>query len=276
MKIIADTYAEKPLEYTQIFKEKQARQMTETIPHLGALGTWTTNDEGSPFNEDEVVEGDTATYALTIYDQSYNITYEAVRWDQYDLLNAKAVNMGRGLRNAQELAAAAIINEGFATTTGYDGSYLFANDHDLASSSSSGDNLTTGDLTDTNLKTAITLLKSTVNESNIKIHCKPRVLWCSDGDEFVAYTLLQSVNAAGELSNNKNTLPKMRVAVMSDVTTGYWGVMDDEIAELTFMWFDKPAFGKKEDPYSRNVKVWGYAAFTPGYSDWRGIVGSVG
>ena len=276
MKIISDTYGEKPLQYTQIFKDKQARQKTETIPHLGALGTWQTNNEGSPFNEDELVEGDTAQYALTIYNHSYDITYESIRWDQYDLLKDKAVNMGRGLRNSQEIAAAAIINNGFATTLGYDGSYLFSNTHDLASSASTGDNLTTGDLTDTNVKAAIIVLENTVNESNILIDCQPRVLWCGTGDQFVAQTILQSMGAAGELSNNKNVLPGMRLALMSRLTTGYWGVMDDEVAQLTFMWFDKPAFGKQDVPGTRNVKVWGYAAFTPGYHDWRGIVGSTG
>lgn len=277
LKIISDNYAAREKQYPMLFKETQARQMTETFPHLGALSTWQADGEGEPFNLDEVVEGNTATFTFQRYTNSYEITHEALKWDKYRELESKAVNMGTGAADAEESGAAGVINNGFSTN-GFDGKPLFATDHPLASSAAIGSNRVSGALSDATLKDAITLMRGTVNESGIKIHCRPSTAWCAANLEFVMATILQSAGAAGQISNNKNVLPGLRQVVMDDLTDNYWGIKDDSpnLNNLIFMWYEKPTFGRKESPNSRNILMWGYSAFRPGYADWRGVVGSTG
>lgn len=282
LKAIADNYAELPIEYTALFDEQQAQQWTEDMFHLGAFGLWDEGDEGAPFNEDTLVEGDTATFTLQSYNKAYALTYESERWDQYKQIGPKPAAMARGLRATEETSAAAILNNGFAITTGYDGAYLFSNSHPLTSAGSTtyGDNLFTGALSYAKIQEAETLLRNTVNEANIKIMCKPTVLWCNSDYHRTAMEILASTNIAGELSNTKASLPPLEVAPMSYVTSGYWGLKDNTSAlrknNLIFRWGDRPMFGVKEDPNSLNRKIWGYASWVCGYADWRGIVGSAG
>lgn len=279
MQIISDEYEAAPNEYKQLFHEVDARAKTETIPHIGAFGAWAEGTEGGVLPSDEIVEGDTATFSLKIYNKSYDITYEARKWDQYNKMTGKAQELVRGLNYTIESEAASVLNKGFATTTGYDGSYLFSNTHDLVSSTSSGDNLFTGAINYANIKAGELLLRNTVNEANLPIFCRPDTLWCAIDKHRDALEIVSSSNIPGEISNTKASLPPLTVTPMSLLTAGYWGLKDSRYAanNLIMMWFDRPMFKSEMVPGSWEVmKVKGYTAFQPGYADWRGIVGSVG
>jgi hypothetical protein len=279
LKVISDEYNKAPKEYAQLFHEANARAKQETVPHLGAFGAWAEGTEGGALSSDEIVEGDTATFNLKIYDKSYDISYESIRWDQYNKLGKSPLALIRGLNYTLESEHAAVINEGFATTTGYDGVYLFSNSHPLASSASLGDNLFTGALGYSTIQTAEQLLIATVNEANLKIQARPDVLWCAIGLHRAALEIVTSTNIAGELSNTKGSLPALKVVPMSYITAGYWGLKDSSFAadNLITMWFDKPMFDTEPIPGRWGAtKVKGYTAFQPGYADWRGIVGSTG
>lgn len=275
-KIVSDTYASRPKQYPMLFKEMQANLRTESFPHVGAFGLAPSSTEGAPYNEDQITEGYTAEFTPTIYNLSYVITHEAIKYDQYRKMEKEAMNLGRSLAAREETQAAAVINGGFATATGYDGVYLFSNSHPLENSASLGDNLTTGALSDPNLKLAKQLMRATVNEANIKIMAIPDTAWVAANLEWTLATLLESTNVAGELSNNKNVLGGMRRAVMDYLTDGYWGVADSSMETLVFMWYEKPHYGMEDIPNSDDYRFFGQESFDEGYVDWRGIVGSVG
>lgn len=280
LKVISDKLAAAPKEYSQIFREVDAQSKQVTVPHTGALGQWAEGVEGGVLQSDQIIEGFTATFNLAMYNNSYDITYEAIRWDQYGVMNTNPNNMVNGLNYKIESEAAAVLNEGFATTTGFDGVYLFSNSHPLAQSASYGDNLFTGALGYAKVQEAELLMnQGTVSESNMPTPSRPDTLWCAVGLHRTALEILTSTNIAGELSNTKGSLPVLKVAPMSYVTAGYWGLKDSQFADnnLIFMWFDKPMFKTEPIPGRWNVtKVMGYTAFQAGYFDWRGIVGSTG
>lgn len=274
-KVIADAYEMKPKQYPMLFKEMQAQKWEETFPHLGALQMWKASAEGAPYNEDEVTEGFTATFTHKMYNNSYVITHEAIKWDQYRKMEGEAVNLGRGAAVLEEVSAADVPNNGF-TVNGYDGVPLFSNSHQLESSASLGDNLTTGALSDANMKAALTLLRGTVNEAGEKILAVADTAWVAANLEWTLATLLQSAGAAGEISNNKNVLPGLRRAVMDYLTDNYWGVADTSMEHLVFMWYEKPHYGMERIPNSDDFRMFGQSAFDVGYVNWRGIVGSTG
>jgi len=280
LKVISDTYAELPTEYTQLFYELDAPSKQVTVPHTGALGQWKAGTEGGVLNSDEIIEGFTATFNFQSYDNSYDVSHEAKKWDQYGVIGTEPAEMARGLHYLIESEAAAVLNEGFATTTGFDGSYLFSNSHSLKQSSSVGDNLFTGALSYSKIQEAELLMNTgTLNEAGLRTFSRPSALWCSINLHREALEILASTNRAGEISNTKSSLPPLRVAPMSLVTTNYWGLKDDSLSNnnLWFMWFEHPAFDIEMVPGRWDVtKIKGYAAFQTGYADWRGIVGSTG
>lgn len=285
MKVFFNSYLEKPEQYSKVCTIGKLDSKTETFPHMGGFGMWEENNEGNTINEDSMSEGDTVTFTTRRFDKGYQVTWELVQDDRYkgykNVLSGKgkgntAKGLGAGLRARLETDFADVLNNGFSNT-GYDGVSLFNNSHPLADSGSTSDNLTTGALTDTNLKTGIILMKDTRDEANIKIQARARQLIVPDELEFTANALVNSSGPAGELSNDTNTLPNLQVVVMSYLTSSTaWFLRDPSIENLAFMWREKPWFSSRELQKSVDYFFFGFTRFDTGYLDWRGLIASDG
>lgn len=279
-KIIWKAYTEKDPQYTQLFTVDTMQKKEESYPHMGAFGMWGTNTEGNNINEDEMSEGEVATFTAERYDKGYSLTWELTRDDLYNVMKGlgkggSATGLGKGLRVRIETNCADVINNGF-TNTGYDGTSLFANDHPLADSTAVGDNLITGAISDTNVKAALTKLRGTVDEAGLKIGLVADVLFAAADKEWDAYTIVRSSGPAGDLSNDANVLPKLRPVILDYLTDGYWGVADTSADHLMFKWRDKPIFDSQPIPKTVDHFMFGYSRFDEGYVNWRGVVGSTG
>jgi hypothetical protein len=278
-KIYWDAYTEKPQQFSKLFKTETMNQKTETVPHLGGFGAWSENTEGNTINEDAMHEGETATFTAQRFDKGYSLTWELVKDDLYNVMKGygkggSAKALGKGLRVRQELLCAGIINNGFSNT-GYDGVALFSDSHPLVEDGTC-DNLIIGAVSDTNVKAALTLLRNHVDEANLKIEAVADKLWAAANKEWDVYTILRSNNVSGELSNNENVLPSLKPVIMDYLTDNYWGIMDSSFENLKFKWREKAIFDSQPIPKTVDYFMYGYARFTAGYEDWRGIAGSQG
>jgi phage major head subunit gpT-like protein len=280
-KIVWETYNEKPEEYPRIFKIGTMDRKEISYPHMGGFGMWDENEEGGVINQDTMHEGEVATFTTARYDKGYPITWELVQDDLYNVMRGmgskggSAQALGKGLRVTCETLAADVINNGF-TNTGYDGVSLFDNDHPLADSSSYGNNLISGALSDSTLKTALTNFRSQVDEANLKIQAIANRLFVAANLEFTAYTIQRSEKVADELSNNANVLPRLEIIIMDYLTDGYWGIQDSSIENLLFFWRNKPLFDGQPIQSTLDWLFFGYARMTCGYNNWRGIAASAG
>lgn len=282
-KVFFNAYGEVSEQYSKIFQVEEMTKKQETFPHLGAFGLWDSNTEGNTINEDSITQGNEATFTAVRYDKGYELTWELVQDDLYRVMKGigkggSAMALGNGLRKTIETQCAAVLSGGF-TNTGYDGAALFSNSHPLADSSSYGDNLTTGALTDANLKLGLTLMRNTVDEANVKIQAVAKNLIVAPDNEWTALQILKSVNEAGELSNNMNVLPRLNLIVLDflpSTAAAYWFLQDPSIENLKFMWREKPMFDSEKIPKTVDYFCYGYARFDEGYADYRGLVGSTG
>lgn len=283
-KIFFDSYTEKPEQFSKIFDTKDVMtKKQETFPHMGAFGLWNSNTEGNTINESEMHQGNTATFTAGRYDNGYSLTWELVQDDLYSVLKGlgkggSAKALGEGFRKTLETLCAAVLSGGFANT-GYDAVNLFSNSHPLADSTSLGDNLTTGALTDANLKTGLTLMRSQVGESNIKIQAMADTLIISQDNEYTANAILKSTGPAGVLSNDTNTLPRLQIEILDFLPTAasaYWFLKDSSFENLKFMYREKPMFDSQPIPKTIDYFCYGYSRFSYGYNSWRGLVGSAG
>lgn len=280
IKIINDEYKRVPEQYPQYMTVFNMRKKEETIPHMGAFGTWDENTEGNTINEDTMSEGDTATFTARRFDKGYSVTWELTKDDLYGVWNGRgkdgdARGLGRGLRATLETYAADVINDGFANV-GYDGKPLFANDHPLADSALNGDNLVTGPLTPANVKAGMTLMRQHVNEAGVKIQANAKQLLVGPDNEFIALELTGSTKQAFEQSNTKNVIGGLKPVVLDYVTGATWVLRDPDIENLKFGWRERPFFDSQKLPKTVDFFVFGFCRFDTGYCDWRGLVASTG
>lgn len=284
-KIFFDSYEEVPQQYKEIFKMEKMTGKTQSYPHLGAFGLWATNTEGSTFNESDFGEGEVASFEAKRYDKSYILTWELMQDDQYNVMKGigkggSAKGLGRSLRATEETDTANVIKNGFANT-GYDGKALFDSAHPLANSNRTWSNLMEGSLTDENLKKAMTLLRSQVDEAGIIISAKPNQLVVCPELEFTAKAIVHSILQSGTNNNDINTVPNLEVKVwdyLSDPTGAMkpWFIQDTSIDNLLFLRREEPIFDSERIQAKMDYRMFGYTRYDCGYCDWRGLVGSKG
>ena len=284
-KIFFDSYNEVPLIYKKIFKVEKMDMKTQSYPHLGAFGLWQENQEGNKFNHDKFDEGDKAVFEAKRFDKAYQLTWELVQDDLYNVFKGigkggSAKGLGRSLRATEETETAKIILNGFSNV-GYDGKALFAKDHPLINSSMVCSNLVEGPLTDETLKEALTILGLQRDEAGIVIAARASQLVVCPELEFTAKAIVHSILQAGTNNNDINTVPNLEVVVwpyLSDPTglTKPWFVQDTSIESLKFLRREEVIFGSERIQDQMDYNMFGYTRFVPGYVDWRGIVGSMG
>lgn len=284
-KIFFDTYNEVPMIYKSIFKTEPMNMKTQSYPHLGAFGLWAENEEGNKFNHDKFDEGEKAVFEARRFDKAYEITWELVQDDLYNVFKGigkggSAKGLGRGLRATEETETAKVITNGFANV-GYDGKALFATDHPLINSSLTCSNLIEGALTDESLKAALTLMSLQKDEAGIPIVAQAKQLVVCPELEFVAKAIVNSILQSGTSNNDVNTIPNLKVVVwpyLSDSTgaTKPWFIQDTSLDNLLFLRREEPIFDSEKIQDQMDYRMYGYTRFDVGYCDWRGLVGSKG
>ena len=284
-KVFFDSYNEVPMIYKKIFRTEKMTAKKQTYPHLGAFGLWAQNTEGSKFNHDKFDEGEVASFEAKRYDKAYQLTWELVQDDLYNVMKGigkggSAKGLGRGLRATEETETSKVITNGFSNV-GYDGKALFATDHPLINSSSTCSNLIEGRLTDKTLKLAMTLMRQQKDEAGIIISASAKQLVVCPELEFQAKALVHSMLQAGTNNNDINTIPNLEVVVwdyLSDPTglTQPWFIQDTSLDNLLFLRREEPIFGSEKIQDQMDYNMYGYTRFDVGYCDWRGLVGSKG
>ncbi|MFT9498251.1 Mu-like prophage major head subunit gpT family protein [Anaerosolibacter sp.] len=280
-KVFFNAYDEVPEQFSKVFSIGGMSKKEETFPHMGAFGLWEENTEGNTINEDQMSQGDTATFTARRFDKGYEVTWELVQDDLYNVMKGigkggSAKALGRGLRATIENDAASVLNNGFANT-GYDGVSLFSNSHPLADSASTVDNLASGALSDATLKDAMILMRDQRDEANIRIMAMPKQLIVPPELEYIAKAIVNSSGPSGELSNDTNTVPKLEIVCMDYLSSATaWFLRDKNIENLMFLWREKAIFDSQKIQKTVDQFMFGYARWDNGYTDFRGLVGSTG
>ena len=284
-KIFFDTYNEVPMIYKNIFKTEKMDMKTQSYPHLGAFGLWQKNTEGSKFNHDKFDEGEKAVFEAQRFDKAYQLTWELVQDDQYNVFKGigrggSAKGLGRSLRATEESETANVILNGFSNV-GYDGKALFAKDHPLINSSLVCSNLIEGPLTDESLKAALTLMGLQKDEAGIPIVARASQLVVCPELEFTAKAIVNSILQSGTNNNDVNTVPNLKIIVwpyLSDPTglTRPWFIQDTSLDNLLLLRREEVIFDSERIQDQMDYNMFGYTRFDTGYCDWRGLVGSLG
>lgn len=288
-KIFFETYDEIPEQFPKIFNVETSTSATETDYGMGAFGDWTERaDELSPVAYAKIKEGGEVVYRHKAFTKGFMISRELNDDEKYGQMKKMAKALARAGRAKVEKDAITVLTKGFKSDAGAfkgrDGKELFHDAHTLVDSTKTCSNLMTGPLNETNLKKAIQMMASQLDEAGNLIQMKATKLIVPPALEDTALRLLHSSQLPGTNNNDTNEYLKNRLQVVVmdylGATAGgsdtAWFLQDGTRHELNFFWRVKPEFKNEEDFDTFVAKYRGYMRYSYGFSDWRGMVGSKG
>lgn len=288
-KIFFETYDEIPEQFPKIFNVETSTSATETDYGMGAFGDWTERtDELSPVAYAKIKEGGEVVYRHKAFTKGFMISRELNDDEKYGQMKKMAKALARAGRAKVEKDAITVLTKGFKNDVGAikgrDKLELFHDAHTLVDSTKTCSNLLTGPLNEVNLKKAIQMMASQLDEAGNLIQMKATKLIVPPALEDTALRLLHSSQLPGTNNNDTNEYLKNRLQVVVmdylGATAGgsdtAWFLQDGTRHELNFFWRVKPEFKNEEDFDTFVAKYRGYMRYSYGFSDWRGMVGSKG
>lgn len=287
-KIFFETYDEIPEQFPKIFNVETSNSATETDHGMGAFGDWTERtDELSPVAYAKIKDGGEVVYKHKAFTKGFMISRELNDDEKYGQMKKMAKALARAGRAKVEKDAITVLTKGFQGDEGFVGRDklpLFHNAHTLVDSEKTCSNLIEGALNEANLKKAIQMMASQLDEAGNLIQMKATKLIVPPALEDTALRLLHSSQLPGTELNDTNEYLKNRLQVVVmdylGATAGgsdtAWYLQDGTRHELNFFWRVKPEFKNEEDFDTFVAKYRGYMRYSYGFSDWRGMVGSKG
>jgi len=295
-KIFFDSYREKPQKYNLIFNVQDSDKAVETDFRMGGFGLFDRKESAGSIQYDDPTRGQPLQYIHEEYAKGFTIERKLVRDQMYNQIRKMPKKLGVAARATVETVSARIINTAF-TQNGFDGQPLISHSHlalndkttiDNRLAASYGAGANDGALSDRNLKAALIQAADQRNDAGIMIECNPTILLVPPALRFKAQTIIQSGNLSelgtgSGITNDKNVIQNEFKVVVWDYISAknggsdtHWFVIDPTVAELNFFWRDKLEFANTNDFDTMQAKYRAYMRFSVGYSDFRGIVGSLG
>lgn len=289
-KIFFETYREVPEQYSQVFNVQNSTKAIETDLRMGGFGLWEKKDSAGSVKYQEPTETLALQYIHEEFASGFTVERKLVDDEMYGQIAKMAKALARAARATIETKAAEVFNNAF-TVAGFDGQPLISNSHKRLDGGTMSNRLQATDgaaaadgaLSDRNLKAALIQMRRQVDDRGIIIQTNPKLLVVPPTLEYKARTILESSNLseAGDgaaMTNDKNVIQnRLRVVVLDYLTLdNAWFLIDPTVAELNFFWRKRLEFKNEEDFNTMQTKYRGYMRFSVGYSDYRGIFGSLG
>lgn len=289
--LIFDSQAKMPRQkmYPQICKEVKEQKLIGLYDTLGAIGPAAVKVEGNDIPFDSVEQGYQTTITSKTVAKGVTATREKLEYDLYGEINKKfGAPLMRVMQQFKEKEIADLYNDGFATTTGADGVYIFSASHPLVNSDSLNNNLATGALTTDNLIKAKNMFIDIKDQAGQQFDTYATSLLINDKQQYRAMQILESQLVAFEVSNTKNvTNALMPVKVIANRYIDYnistdvspWFLLDDTLEDAgAILQTNKALYLETEWLKASQVyrgmcfERYGSGIISPGY----GIIGSTG
>jgi len=220
-------------DYKQWTKVKKSTKDEEKYDSVGCLGAAQEKAEGGDFHYETVKQMFQTTVINKTYDKGFYATMEEVEDDPEKVISK--INMS-GLMRAmvvkREQDAAAIV-DGVFTTTGADGVYYASDSHplDTTKTASLNDNLlASAAITPDNLITGCNMFYAIKDYAgNLFPGTFATSFLAHSNHESKFNAIMQSNLKAQELSNTKNTVPKLKGLFGRFINAYYWHLIDDNM-----------------------------------------------
>lgn len=278
-------YARLQDEWKEIFEQHTSDKAFEEDAMITGFSVAVVKPEGDRVRYDQPLAGPSARYVHETYALAFAITEEAEEDGLYGKLGAKYSRaQARSMKEAKELKAASILNNGFDPNyKGADGKPLLAADHPLLGGGTASNVLATpADLDEASLEDAWIGISRFTDDRRIPIAARPRKLVISPENMFNAERLLRSTLRPGTGDNDVNVINRMGmfpggVVVNHRLTdSDAWIVLTDVPNGLKH--FKRVGLSTRieGDFETGTMRYRARERYSFGYTDWRAAYGSSG
>lgn len=215
------------------------------------------------------------SYTHVEYAKGFQIERKLFDDNLYNVMNDRAIDLGRAAWRTRETKAALLFNNA-TSTNGYDGVPLASNSHPLSPSNASvQDNYFAVALSSANLSTVRLAMREFTDDRGNLANVMPDMLLVPPELEETAFQIVQSPGPYQTGSGNYTPefhRNQYRVVVWDYLTdSNRWFLIDSRLMKRFVKWYDRVPleFGMTDDFDTFIAKWRAYMRFSYGYSDWR-------
>jgi phage major head subunit gpT-like protein len=252
---------------------------TTTVASFGQVPVKT---EGAAVTYEDLASGFDGTFQADTYELAFRASKEALDDEQEEVVSDAARALGSSLNYTYDIDHANIFNNGFSSTTGApDGVALFSTSHPLIGGGTNQNRPTTdGDLSVAQLRVAINDIANTRDDAGKILHWRPKVLFVSYNQKWLAMELLGSELRADTADNAINAFKDDGLTVVATPyltdTNAFFLLAEPSKHNVRTYWREKPNVLHDWDFETSSMKVKIRARWKRGWADWRGVYGTSG
>lgn len=255
------------------------------VTNYGLAGV---KDQGASIPYRDKFQGFPREIINVTYGIGSTITYEMMRYDQYNLFKSIPSQLGKSVRKTEETVVHNLLNNGFSTATNptltADGLSLFNANHRLVADNSTTQRntpATAADLSQTALEQMYIDVGNFVDDQNLPIVVNPKKLIVPIEYQHIAREILQTEYETGSANNNINPVSNSRMPLELIITpwltdTDAWFIKTDQEDGLVFTNVDEVMLDRDNEFDTKNLKFSAVRLFGTGAVNYLGMYGSPG
>lgn len=274
-------YGELWRELYEISSESNRAYVEDVL--MTGTGAASVKQEGAGVAYDDMQESYVSRYLFETVALAVAISEEAIEDNLYGELGAKAAkSIARSMQYTKNVKGVNLFNNGFATTTGGDGVYIFSASHPLVNGGTGSNLLTTAaDFSETSLEDLLIQIGDTTDDRGIPASLKVKRLIGPNELQFVFQRVLRSELRQGTADNDINAVRTLGLIpgftnniYLTDPDA--WFLTTDCPDGLKYIERVKMKTGMEGDFETGNMRYKARERYVFGISDWRGVFGTPG
>lgn len=268
-----------------VHQSDKAFEKFQGITNYGLAGV---KDQGASIPYRDKFQGFPREIINTTYGIGSTITYEMMRYDQYDKFKAIPQQLAKSVRKTEETVVFNLLNNGFSTagnqTLTADGKSLFNSAHLLVAANNvtqKNTPATASDLSQTALEQMYIDVGRFVDDQNLPIVIKPQKLIVPIESQHLARKILGTEYEVDSGNNTINAISSSRMPLeliispwLTDIDA--WFVKTDEADGLVFTDVDPVMLDRDNEFDTKNLKFSAMRLFGVGAVNYLGYYGSPG
>ena len=249
---------------------------------VASFGTVPVKVENAPVTYDDLAAGFDTTYQPDAYELAFRASKEALDDEQEEVVSDAARALGQSMQYTYDVDHANLFNNGFSSTTGSpDGVALFSTAHPLVGGGTwSNRPATDGDLSVSQLRTALNDIANTVDDANKLVHWRPRVLLVPYNAKWLAQELIGSDLRSDTADNATNAFKEDGLTVIATPYltdfNAFFLLSEPSRHNVRTYWREQPNVLHDWDFDTSSMKIKIRARWKRGWSDARGVYGTSG
>lgn len=283
-----DSYEDWEPIWEKLVDVHQSDKQFEKFQGITNYGLAGVKDQGSTIPYKDKFQGFPREIINVTYGIGSTITYEMMRYDQYDKFKAIPEQLAQAIRRTEETLVAGLLNNGFSTaaspTLTADGKSLFNPAHLLVGANNITQRntpATNADLSQTALEQMYIDVGLFVDDQNLPIVVKPERLIVPVQSQHLARKILETEYEVGSGNNTINPVSTARMPldlIISPWLTSSieWFVKTDEEDGLVFTDVDPVMLDRDNDFDTKNLKFSATRLFGVGAVNYLGYYGVAG